>query len=384
MPFRTDTVAQFVAEIDTLPLILDVICQVSGMGFAAVTYVSGERWIVCRARDDAGFGIATGMEIRLDPPSSDAEEVCRPIIIERMEPSDTRHRPAFDGVESYVSYPIMLPDGRFFGTLCAMDRHARPLRTTAIQGAFSLFAELIAFHLSERDKLKVAEDSLRQQQEINAFREQFIAILGHDLRNPLASLSAGMRMLRRNLPADKAAELMALMEGSVVRMSRMLDDVTDFTRSRLGEGMMLDLQPVRIDVVMMQTLEELRLAHPERSFDVAVAEAKVTCDARRMGQLLSNLLANAILHGNMETPIGLSGIEEAGAYLISVTNGGDPISDALMTQIFEPFFRRHRNSSREGFGLGLHIAREIARAHGSDIDVNSRAGMTSFSLRLPI
>ena len=265
-----------------------------------------------------------------------------------------------------------------------MDRQPRILRTTTVQGAFSLFTELIAFHLSERDKLAAAEDSLRQQQEINAFREQFIAILGHDLRNPLASLSAGMRMLRRNLPADKTAELMALMEGSVVRMSRMLDDVTDFTRSRLGEGMILDPQPVQIDVVMMQTLEELRLAHPPGSFDVDVEHATVTCDARRMGQLLSNLLANAILHGDIATPIGLVGSRESETYRISVTNGGDPISDILMAQIFEPFFRRHRNSSREGFGLGLYIAREIARAHGSDIEVDSKAGTTSFSVQLPL
>ncbi|KFI27293.1 histidine kinase [Haematobacter missouriensis] len=384
MPFRPDTVTQFVAGIDALPLILDVVGQVTGMGFAAVTYVSGERWIVCRATDDAGFGIADGMELYLDPHSSDAEDVRRPIIMEQIEHGETRHRPEFCGAESYISYPIILPDGRFFGTLCAMDRQPRILRTTTVQGAFSLFTELIAFHLSERDKLAAAEDSLRQQQEINAFREQFIAILGHDLRNPLASLSAGMRMLRRNLPADKTAELMALMEGSVVRMSRMLDDVTDFTRSRLGEGMILDPQPVQIDVVMMQTLEELRLAHPERSFDVDVEHATVTCDARRMGQLLSNLLANAILHGDIATPIGLVGSRESETYRISVTNGGDPISDILMAQIFEPFFRRHRNSSREGFGLGLYIAREIARAHGSDIEVDSKAGTTSFSVQLPL
>ena len=103
-----------------------------------------------------------------------------------------------------------------------------------------------------------------------------------------------------------------------------------------------------------------------------------------MGQLLSNLLANAILHGDIATPIGLVGSRESETYRISVTNGGDPISDILMAQIFEPFFRRHRNSSREGFGLGLYIAREIARAHGSDIEVDSKAGTTSFSVQLPL
>jgi signal transduction histidine kinase len=258
------------------------------------------------------------------------------------------------------------------------------LNTPHIIGMFKLFAELIAFHLDAVDRLAISEASLVGVNREAELREQFIAVLGHDLRNPLASIQAGAQLLQRRKPDPSTLEMLRLMEGSVSRMSALIDDVLDFARGRLGDGITLSRQDTALEPVLRQVVEELRTTAPERRIDCDFAlDRNVNCDPARIGQLLSNLVANALTHGAAAAPIRVQARCDDKRFELSVTNTGEPIPPAMLGKLFQPFFRGDAQSSRQGLGLGLYIAFEIARAHGGTLEATSSAGETSFTFRMP-
>jgi len=227
------------------------------------------------------------------------------------------------------------------------------------------------------------EEKLARQQEDAELREQFIAVLGHDLRNPLASVAAGTRFLVRR--PERAAEIAEQIERSISRMSELIENVLDFARGRLGGGFVTTPDNEKpLEPVLLQVIEELRGVHPER--DVAVdidLQEPVKCDRQRIGQLLSNLLANAFVYGAPTVPIRVRARAEGGHFELCVTNSGDDIEPPALERLFQPFFRGKVRGSREGLGLGLYICSEIAKAHGGTIDVTSESGTTCFTLRMP-
>ncbi len=377
-----------VGRIAAVPTILDVVCRTTGMGFAAVARVTESRWVACSVRDEVKLGLKTGDE--LDVQTTICHELRangEPIIINNVA-EDAVYRghpsPALYGFQSHISAPIVLPDGSFFGTLCAIDPQPRVLDTPEIIGSFKLFADLVAFHLDASRKLASSEATLLQEREVSELREQFIAVLGHDLRNPLASVAAGTRLLLRR--PERAAEIAGHIEQSVSRMSGLIDNVLDFARGRLGGGLAMRLDPaVPIGPILAQVVQELRSAYPDRVIDASFALTQpVSCDGGRIGQLLSNLLGNALTHGAPAEAVRVRGATDAGSFELSVANGGEPISPAAMERLFQPFFRGAVRPSQEGLGLGLFIASEIARAHGGSIETASTPGETRFTFRMPI
>ena len=228
---------------------------------------------------------------------------------------------------------------------------------------------------------KQNESSLDSSREQAQLREQFIAVLGHDLRNPLAALRAGIRMLEREQLSDRGTTVIAESEKSIKRMFDMIDDLMDFARARLGSGVSLDIEEnADLAGTLEAVLQEIAVAHPEAQFlsNVAIA-GPVRCDAGRISQLTSNLLANAVTHGDANAPITLQACGE-GTYLeICVINSGEPIPEAVRAGLFEPFVREETRPSQEGLGLGLFISSEIARAHGGALSVKSDAEGTRFT-----
>ncbi len=251
------------------------------------------------------------------------------------------------------------------------------------------FLKAVDRRLYERELVaarEAAEAASRAQTAEAQLREQFIAVLGHDLRNPLASVLAGIRMLmQRETLSDRGAQVLTLMGGSVGRASALIDDLLDLARGRLGGGIAISRDaPQPLAPVLEQVIAEIRSAAPGRDIvaDIALDEP-VLCDAVRIGQLLSNLLGNAVAHGAQEEPIRVSARTGGDGLEISVANGGPPIPAAAMERLFHPFFRGEANSNRQGLGLGLFIASEIARAHGATLSATSDHGETRFSFWLP-
>jgi signal transduction histidine kinase len=370
-----------IAQISAVPTILDVVCRTTGMRFAAVARVTTDRWIACGVQDNLAFGLEPGGELKIETTiCNEIRDHHEPVIIDNVAEDPTysdHHTPAIYGLQSYISVPIMLADGSFFGTLCAIDTVPRKLNTPEIAGMFQLFANLIAFHLDAHDRI----DQERQGSEL---REQFIAVLGHDLRNPLASLDAGTRMLQRSVMDDKGKTVLTLMQSSISRMSGLIDNVLDFARGRLGGGISIEqADRVPLRPVMDQVIAELRMANPGRRFEADLTEALVRCDEGRIGQLLSNLLANALTHGDPEAPIRVRSVISGGRFELAVTNAGEPIPEAVVKDLFKPFVRASAKANLQGLGLGLYIASEIAKAHKGKLQVTSTAEETCFTFQMP-
>ena len=181
------------------------------------------------------------------------------------------HTPALYGFQSYISMPIVLRDGAFFGTLCAIDPRPARLDRPEIVGMFRLFADLIAFHLDASERLASTEARLSDERETAELREQFIAVLGHDLRNPLASIDAGARLLARETLSRKGRDITALMASSVERMAALIDNVTDFARGRLSRSLALARAELDLAPLLAQIIAELRAARPGRAIETDIA-----------------------------------------------------------------------------------------------------------------
>ena len=377
-----------VASIDAVPSILEVVCRTTGMGFAAVARVTEERWVACSVRDDIQFGLQPGGELQIETTlCNEIRQSGAEVVIDDVAKDcqyANHHTPARYGFQSYISVPIRLKDGRFFGTLCAIDPKPAHVNNPTVIGMFRLFADLIAFHLEAQRQLDSTQEHLSDERKTAQLREQFIAVLGHDLRNPLASISSGATLLRNTPLNEKAREVVLLLEKSADRMGRLIEDVLDLTRSRLGGGLQLNRSDEPLAPVLEQVIDELRAAHPHRDirFSAELVEP-VSADHGRLAQLFSNLLSNALTHGASDSPIVIEAASVDGAFRLSIANRGEPIPPPLLRKLFEPFFRAATRPSREGLGLGLYIASEIARSHGGQLEATSADGETRFTLRMP-
>jgi sigma-B regulation protein RsbU (phosphoserine phosphatase) len=226
--------------------------------------------------------------------------------------------------------------------------------------------------------------SLKSERETSELREQFIAVLGHDLRNPLAAIEGGARLLAREPQSEKASSILALMSGSTQRMASLIDNVLDFARGRLGGGLTLSLRPADLEPLLVQVVDELRSGASGRVIETDVyLPDLIMCDPGRIGQLVSNLVGNAITHGSDARPVQVSAKVRSGVFNLSVSNAGAPIPTAVMERLFQPFFRGEVRPSQQGLGLGLYIAWEIARAHGGELTVESSVEQTRFVFSLP-
>jgi signal transduction histidine kinase len=378
-----------VQGISAVPRILEVVCRSTGMGFAAVARVTEQRWVCCAVRDEIAFGLVPGGELELETTiCHEIRQSHEAVVIDHVAEDAAycgHHTPAKYGFQSYISMPIILADGSFFGTLCAIDPRPARLNTPQTIGMFKLFAELIATHLEAADRLAASEARLLSERETSELREQFIAVLGHDLRNPLASIAAGVRMLAKPGSRDDSGAILGLMQTSVARMSALIDNVLDFARGRLGGGIALSRSERSLEPVLDQVIAEFRASAPEREIETYFGLTQaVDCDRGRIAQLFSNLLGNSVTHGSAANPIHVRATTQDGAFELSVANSGEPIPAEAMDRLFQPFYRVSERDSREGLGLGLYIASEIARAHGGTIGVASSPEETRFTFRMPL
>ncbi|MBY5370340.1 PAS domain-containing sensor histidine kinase [Rhizobium leguminosarum] len=297
------------------------------------------------------------------------------------------------GFFNEVALDLVTADGKRLPVLAnAMERRAE-------DGAV-LFTRVTMFQAAERRRYerelveaRAAADAagatikaeLAFEQQTAELREEFIAVLGHDLRNPLASIAAAARMLRKEEQSDRAIKVLDLMQGSVVRMSGLIDNVLDFARGRLGGGITLESQAEHLEPILRQVIDELRFSHPDRRIEVTIEfDGPINCDSGRIGQLVSNLLGNALTHGTPDEPVRLSAATVDGKLELWIANGGAPISSEAMTRLFQPFFKGEAGTTQRGLGLGLHIASEIARAHGGTIAVRSDDKETRFTFVMPL
>jgi signal transduction histidine kinase len=250
--------------------------------------------------------------------------------------------------------------------------------------------DITRFNESIDQSLTGAIESYTQR--VDRSRQMFLAILGHDLRNPLNSINMSAQVLAGSggLSADDA-ELARGMSASASAMARMIGDLLDFTGAGLGAAMPITVAATDLGTLCGEVLDEMRSAYPQRTLRFhAQGNLSGHWDRARLRQVVSNLLGNAIQHGSDDGPVELSVRGSGDEVVLSVRNGGEPIPEELVPTIFDPLVRapaspalqRHRRPG--SIGLGLYIARAVVTAHGGSIDVTSSAtDGTVFTARLP-
>ena len=243
------------------------------------------------------------------------------------------------------------------------------------------------FFCSARDITQAKSDSaeLKSRKQEAHLREQFVAILGHDLRNPLAAIAASHRLLLKEDVSERGKQVLQAAGQSIDRMAALIDDIMDFTKTRLGGGLDVDLSRVfSLEEPLREVVDEMRMANPgilvSTHFDF---REPIRCDELRMKQMLSNLLGNAVSHGTKGAPIEVSALDDGEHFILSVANQGEPIDPDMLDKLFEPFVREEVRPSRQGVGLGLFICAEIARAHNGRLDVSSSTDCTRFTFKMP-
>ncbi|EIE50976.1 histidine kinase [Salipiger aestuarii] len=378
-----------IARSKTVPTLLETVILATGMGFAAVARVTASRWVTCRAVDQISFGLTPGDE--LDVESTLCHEVRqfdREIVIDdvRSDPVYINHHcPLRYGFRSYVSVPIRRADGSFFGTLCAIDPEPRSLKNDRVLDMFRLFAKMIGEILDAEEELTKSKDDLSHERALAGVQEQFIAILAHDLRNPVSALTAGLRLIERGNIDSQGKDIVALMRASVNRMGLLIENLLDQARKRNGAGIVINR--TRTDDLaesLAQIIAEIQAVAPEQDIRADIdLPVPVSCDPPRVSQLFSNLLANAASHGAQEAPIRISARATEQSFTLSVANGGKRIPDDMLPTLFMPFERGNNRPSRKGLGLGLFIASEIASGHDGTLTVKSSDLETVFIFHMP-
>ncbi len=378
-----------VNSIQMVPNLLEVICRTTGMGFAAIARVTEDKWIACAVRDEIMFGLAPGGELDIETTfCNKIRQSGKAVVIDHVDKDETftgHPIPAMYGFQSYISVPIISKDGTFFGTLCAIDPQPAKLNNPETIGMFNLFADLISFHLNSIDQMALTETNLLEERKISELRDQFIAILGHDLRNPLGAVSCSAQLMLQMDLDEEAMVLVNIIESSCYRMMGLIENVLDFAQGRLGDGITLNLSVNKsFEDVLNQVITELRVIWPKKIIETQFNLSEpVFCDSSRIAQLFSNLLGNAITHGKNDTPVRVEAISGKDEFILSVSNSGNKIPDAAMERLFQPFSRGEVEPGQQGLGLGLYIASEIALAHEGTLRVESTVESTCFTLRLP-
>jgi signal transduction histidine kinase len=227
----------------------------------------------------------------------------------------------------------------------------------------------------------------RTRRKASEFERQLVGIVTHDLRSPLTAILLATRSLLRKAEAGPATSALERIERSARRLESVTHLLLDFTRARLGAGIPVVPEPVDLQMLCHDAVEEARAGEPERLIQEDYAgDLQGQWDAARLSQVLANLLQNALKYSPPDTPVQVRATVMEGGVRVEVHNQGEPIPRELLPRLFEPFQSGARNAKtvKKSLGLGLDIIREIVQAHAGTISVRSEPGQgTLFTLTLP-
>jgi len=238
----------------------------------------------------------------------------------------------------------------------------------------------------------LAESVERFSANLAASRDMFLGVLGHDLRSPLSAIAASNRILSENALDPAARERATARVGrSVKAMNRLITDLLDYTRSRLGAGIPIERKRCNVALLCREAIDGMQASYPAYKFTLdASGNLEAEIDAAKLEQALVNLLANAVQHGDASGPVALRAVDAGDAIVLTVANRGPPIPADALRSVFEPLMQAGTGSqepderSQTSMGLGLFIVREIVNGHLGAITVESSLEKgTVFSIKLP-
>ncbi|MCF2497049.1 sensor histidine kinase [Dyadobacter chenhuakuii] len=397
-----------VKNIPIVSTMLEVICKSTGMGFAAIARVTEDRWIACSVRDEISFGLVPGGELKIETTiCNEIRDNRQAVIIDHVQISEIfadHHTPKMYGFQSYISIPIILRNGDFFGTLCAIDPKPALLNNAKTVGMFNLFAELIAFHL---ETLQVAEQSKTALNEMNhklvdsvIENRQFKYISNHNLQEPLRKMRVFSSMLVQAGEAgdvEKIKFLAGKIDDCARKFSELVKELSEFSELYSDT----DFELVDLRKLVAEVCGELSKELDEKNVRVQINELPViNASFSQMKQLFYSLITNSFQHskrdGLHEITIGSKEITQKNTPQLPVQNDAELIeimiqdngagfSKQQLEKIFDIFPNLINEELEKSDGSGLVYCRKIVRNHGGSIAAESEPGQgTAFSIILPI
>jgi len=387
-----------VRQIALIPSMLEVICQATGMGFAAVARVTSDRWLACSVRDEVAFGLKAGEELKIETTICHEIRDHRELVVINSVADDPHYRnhltPKIYGLQSYISVPIILKNGEFFGTLCAIDTKPADVNNTRVIGTFTMFAELLSFHLQNVDLLeRVYQSNLELQDKnlqlakTNFDLDSFVYSASHDLKSPISNIEGLLDSLTRMLE-DEALDrkeikvIIGFMKTSIKRFAATIQDLSSFVIADHSE----ERVPEELDVKAMVESAKLDLEHHIKGTHANIVvdcgqDCPIRFSQKNFKSILYNLLSNALKYRSPDrTPEILVKVTRVkGKTQLSVTDNGLGIPPADQKEVFSIFKRFHDHV--EGSGLGLYIVKRMVEKGNASIAVDSTLGNgTTFTI----
>lgn len=390
MPKTTSQALAVITSIDSVPHILKLVAETTGIGFICIAHVTKESWTACAVYDEINFQLKSGDNLEVTSTlCNNVRAMQAEIVIEHASEDPVYHNnpvPKQYGFESYFSVPLYHADGSFFGTLCGLDKKPVKLKTDRLNSMIGSFASLLTRQISTAAQYREVQTELNDQREAVTLREQNIAILGHDLRTPLSSITMGFDVIEQITREPQVKDIVRMMRSSALRIKRLISDVMDFAHTRVGQGLIIKrTESDKLEKMLVHTASELKSGYPAAEIfdDIQIREI-IYCDAERLCQLFSNLLINALLHGDLTKPVTTRAWVEESVLHLEVINYGETIDSDALDSLFQPFWRLDTEKTGEGLGLGLFIASEISKAHDAELTVKSENNRTCFTLTMPV
>jgi len=378
------------SRIAAVKMILETLQKLTGLRLSIVVRVDDNSWTACAVLDNLDFGLNPGDQLELSTTyCNTARENAAPLVVKHASQNDDfKDHPGFTvyGVESYIAVPLYRQNGDCFGVMCALDLEPKEFSEELV-GTFELFANLITYELEAEERRQEGEDLLRLTQQSNESRARFMSILGHDLRSPLNTIVMAANLQKQGtLAPEKNAQMSEKILKTARRMQFLIEDLLDTTQTVQGNEIFIEKKYLNLTVVFQQIIEEVTITQPNRNIEFYAEEKCLGFwDEGRLGQVLSNLLSNALHYGDSSSPVKVNLIEDCDKVVLQVNNQGEIISDEILKNLFTPFWRGAKkiagslNSS--GLGLGLYIVKQIVEAHGGKIKVESnRENGTTFTV----
>ena len=408
-----------ISQINIVPGLLDVVCRMTGMRFAAIARVTEEKWVTCSVLDTINFGLKPGDELEIKTTiCNEIRHNNQAVIIDHVAKDPIfhdHHTPAMYGFESYISVPIILKDGTFFGTLCSIDPDPHQLNTPETVGMFNLFAELIAFHLAAIEEINNGKSQLLEQREVhkkndeyqkaftaelekqvkerthqleennislekmNKELQSFAYISSHDLQEPLRKIQTFASLIADkefDSLSDLGKDYFQRMRNAAERMQTLINDLLSYSRADTGGH---KFESTDLKTVAEEVKEDLREELAEKDSIVEIGEmSAISIIPFQFRQLLYNLISNALkfskngqaAHIKIESEIA------EGKFLknkhlspnsyychISVSDNGIGFPQEYNEKIFGLFQRLHSRKQYDGTGIGLAIVKKIVDNH---------------------
>lgn len=415
-----------IQNISIIPNLLNVICQTTGMGFAAVARVTEDRWITCSVLDNVSFGLKPGDELKIKTTiCNEIRQNPKPVIIDNVSEDPDyhdHHTPAMYKLQSYISVPIIRKDGSFFGTLCAIDQKPNSLKEFKIREMFNLFAELISFHLTAieqqvknklvlKEKTHLLEKTVDEKKDIekkliqknislekmNSELEAFNYISSHDLQEPLRKIQLFTGIIEqeeiKNL-SEKGIAAFHKIKMSAFRMQNLINDLLIYSKTKFDDRKfeLKDLNLITKDVIEDLTNE---FENKNVTFDIQDL-GKLSVIEFQFRQLLYNLINNSLKFASHErnliikisAKITNGELEKLSPltkyYKITIADNGIGF-DPLYTEKIFGLFQALDTKPLKSTGIGLTIVKRIVENHNGFIKAEGSLNQgAKFDIFIPI